>query len=115
MGQFQLGFVSFSPPMPQIEYLMVQEDQSEYKIHVPELTSDLLGTCKIDDFIQEVTADIRQFMSLDSSLPITVKVYTVSPPLTIIDFFLCLSITRVARTHCQFRWSLSRGAHESAW
>jgi len=42
--------------MPQIEYLLVQEDQSAYKIHCPKLTSDLPDTCEVGGLIQEATA-----------------------------------------------------------
>jgi len=101
--------------MPQIEYLLVQEDQSAYKIHCPKLTSDLPDTCEVGGLIQEATADIRQLMSLDSSLRILVRVYAVSPTLTVIYVFPCLFITRVMRTHSQFRWSVSRGVYNSTW
>lgn len=118
LDRFQLGFNLYHLPlqysMPQIEYLLVQEDQSAYEIYCPGLTSDLPDNCEVGNLIQEATADIRQLMSLDSSLRILVKVYTVSLTLTVTYVFPC-SMTRVARTHSRFRWSVSRGAYNSTW
>ena len=65
--------------MLEIRYLLIQENHPEaYEIHCTGITSNLSDTCKVNDLIQQASADIRLLLSLDSQ-PITISVYKARP------------------------------------